>query len=361
MRNPNGYGGITKLPGNRRNPYRVRITSGWIYNEETGRSKQDYKTLGYYPTRKDAMLALAAYNANPYDLDADKITFAEIYNKYISLETIPESMKRQYKAAYKNLEPLHNMKLSQLRKMHLQNALDANAGKSGTYLIKMRALIKNIYTFAMDNDIIQKDYSNNLKISPEKKKENIHKPFTSEEIRLLWDNLDMAVPLRISAKTIIHFKPADTILICIYTGMRPGELLQLKCADVNLEEKYMIGGFKTEAGTNRIIPIHNEILPLIKNRVDTGSEYLVPYKSELPPKNQQYQLNMFNPVINALGLSHLPHDGRHTFATFADKYISDKFLTKRILGHAIEDITQNVYTHKDASELVAAVNLIKFM
>ena len=29
MKNPNGYGGVSKLPGNRRKPYRVRLPAGW--------------------------------------------------------------------------------------------------------------------------------------------------------------------------------------------------------------------------------------------------------------------------------------------------------------------------------------------
>ena len=29
MRNPNGFGNISKLSGNRRNPFRVRVTAGW--------------------------------------------------------------------------------------------------------------------------------------------------------------------------------------------------------------------------------------------------------------------------------------------------------------------------------------------
>lgn len=34
MKNPNGYGGISKLPGNRRKPYRVRLTAGWQYQTD---------------------------------------------------------------------------------------------------------------------------------------------------------------------------------------------------------------------------------------------------------------------------------------------------------------------------------------
>lgn len=65
MRHPNGYGGISFLGANRRNPFRVRITTGWEYDEKTGKSKQKYATLGYFATRKEAMIALADYNKNP--------------------------------------------------------------------------------------------------------------------------------------------------------------------------------------------------------------------------------------------------------------------------------------------------------
>ena len=56
MRFPNGFGGVSKLSGNRRNPYIVRITTGW-----TDDAKQIIKILGYYPTRAEAIKALSAY------------------------------------------------------------------------------------------------------------------------------------------------------------------------------------------------------------------------------------------------------------------------------------------------------------
>ncbi len=40
MRNPNGYGGVSKLKGNRRKPYVARITDGY---RDTG--SQIYKVL----------------------------------------------------------------------------------------------------------------------------------------------------------------------------------------------------------------------------------------------------------------------------------------------------------------------------
>ena len=46
MKNPNGYGGISKLPGNRRKPYRVRLTAGWQY--QTDRPSFTFLTLQFY-------------------------------------------------------------------------------------------------------------------------------------------------------------------------------------------------------------------------------------------------------------------------------------------------------------------------
>ena len=45
-RRKNGTGGITKMPGKRNNPYRVRITKGWLLDMVEGKSKQQIVTLG---------------------------------------------------------------------------------------------------------------------------------------------------------------------------------------------------------------------------------------------------------------------------------------------------------------------------
>ena len=75
MRNPNGYGGITKLSGNRRRPYRVRVTIGWSQTQDRDRQIQQFATLGYYATRKEALIALAEYNVAPYNAIQRRMTF----------------------------------------------------------------------------------------------------------------------------------------------------------------------------------------------------------------------------------------------------------------------------------------------
>ncbi|MGN1119331.1 MAG: hypothetical protein ACI4Q4_03165 [Oscillospiraceae bacterium] len=54
MRQPNGFGSVYKLPGKRRKPWRVRKTKGWIIDEETGQTRQEFINIGYYATRQEA-------------------------------------------------------------------------------------------------------------------------------------------------------------------------------------------------------------------------------------------------------------------------------------------------------------------
>lgn len=104
MKNPNGYGGISKLPGNRRKPYRVRLTAGWQYQTD-GKPLQKYHTLGYYTSRRAALIALADYNKRPYDLNLQHITLGELYNQWYDKHTVrlSRSSRCSFTAAWKNV------------------------------------------------------------------------------------------------------------------------------------------------------------------------------------------------------------------------------------------------------------------
>lgn len=361
MKNENGYGGISYMGKNRRNPYRVRITTGWSINPETGRAKQEYVTLGYFPSRKAAMIALAEYNKDPYDLNADKVTLKEAYEAWAKreIETKGPSRKGQLKAAFDKCAPLYNIKMKDMRKKQMQDLMDQYSDLSDTAQSNIKAVFKAVFTYCMENDLVNKDYSMYVKIKP-KGSESIHAPYTPEEIAQLWDNLDTEVQLAYSKYDLRPIYPADIQLMLIYTGMRPSELLNMKTCDIHLEDRYMVGGMKTEAGKNRIIPLHSDILPLVEKRMAEAGDYLIPYKMDRPPTLSQFRKYMYDPLMEMMGMDHLPHDGRHTFATYAARFDLNKLMVKMIMGHASKDITEAVYTHRTAAELVEEVNKIVF-
>ena len=208
-----------------------------------------------------------------------------------------------------------------------------------------------MFDFANKNGINTKKYSEYIDIGKKTTKlERI--PFEEWEINKLWDNID-------------RMDYVDTILILIYTGMRVGELLDIKTENVFLDKKYMIGGIKTIAGIDRVIPIHDRIMPLIKRyylqAINLNSEYLITNSLGRQMQYSNYRREKWDKMMEQLEFNknHKPHDTRHTFATLMDRTPANKLCIKRILGHASTDITSKVYTHKDIEDLIEAVNYLK--
>ena len=352
MKLPNGYGGIAKLSGKRRNPWRVRVTKGWSVDEQTGKAKQLFSTLGYYPTRKDALAALSAYNQNPYDIETNTITFAEVYKKWsdIHFQEIVPSAARTWVSAYNHSKPLWDMRMKDIRSNHLEGTIrDADVGQSTKQ--RMKSLYNMLYKYAMKLEIVDKNYAQMCDSIKRGKPQIIRVPFTPEEIDLLWENINYGV--------------VDMILIGIYSGWRPQELSILKIADIDLKNNTMFGGLKTDAGRNRCVPIHPKIRDLIIKRVDQAKELESDYLFNDPDSQSgmcmtydKYR-SRWNKVMEKLKLSHRPHDTRHTFITLAKDAGMDEYIIKLIVGHSIEDVTEKVYTHRTLDQLKEEIELIQ--
>ena len=181
LKNPNGYGSVVKLSGKRRRPFVARKTAGY-----DDRAYPIYSIIGYYETRADAMMALADYNSNPYDIDLSKVTFKELYDLW-SKENYPKMKSnsiRTYSAAYKHSEALYELQYTSIRKLHFQRCI--NDCKRGTATKgNMKLLYTQLDKFAYDQDIIKKSYSKNLEVEqmPQSTK---HKLVEDKEVQALW-------------------------------------------------------------------------------------------------------------------------------------------------------------------------------
>lgn len=341
MKNPNGYGSIFKLGGKRRRPWAVRITTGW-----TDEGKQVFSYLGYYKTRPEAVSALAEYNNSPYDLNANKITFEDLY-KIFKEEKFPKvsmSSVYSYRAGFNHSKQLHKVRFKEIKKMHLQRVID-ECEKSYSVKHQIRVLFNQLFKFAIENDIADKNYAEYIDM-PTKTTISSKRPFTNEEIDLLWDNINA-------------IDGVDTVLIMIYTGLRPGELLDIKSKNVHLGERYIVGGFKTKAGKDRVIPIHKRIHPLIEMRLDDNGTRLISSSKGNRSYYNNYLIRTWNVIMDKLGMEHTPHECRHTFATLMNNAGANEVSVKKIMGHATTDnITVDTYTHKDMEQLLIAVDLL---
>lgn len=342
MRLPNNYGGIVYLGENRRKPYAARITIGFEpKGEKNGvmQYRQKYKYLGFFEKRTQAMECLMEYNKNPYDVDQRKLTFKEIHDKWSikHYEKVSPNTIKTYKTAFNKCESIYNVPFADLKTKHLQEVIDHV--NSASVCIAVKSLFGLLYKYAMKDDIVVKDYSKFVDL-PKVDKIQPPKPFTKDEIKKLW--------------SMEGNEYIDMYLILLYTGMRITELLMLETKNIHLDKRYMVGGIKTEAGENRVIPIHREIEHIIKRNMFEGRKYLFFSRTG----NHKHYTNVRKKADDLLqwaNLDHTFHDTRHTFVSQCSRLNFNEVLLKRIVGHSDKDVTQH-YTHKDINDLILAID-----
>ena len=134
---------------------------------------------------------------------------------------------------------------------------------------RMKSLYNLMFDYAYEHDIVDKNYARAFKIdesikNEQKKSKKEKVPFNNTEIELLWNSVNE-----------IQF--VDMVLISIYSGWRPQELAILQVQDIDIENGYMKGGMKTEAGIDRFVPIHPLIKDLVVKRYEEAKKMASTY------------------------------------------------------------------------------------
>lgn len=354
---PNGFGQISEIKNrNLRNPFRAMVTVG-----KTPEGKPICKPLrpeSYFATYNDAYAALVEYNKNPYDLEPS-ITMQELYDKWLPEYEKTVKSTKSVTSAWAYCSGVYKMRVMDIRARHVKGCMEEGVvvirGKeqhpSATMKNQIKSLFNMMLDYALEYELVDRNYSRTFNLTEETVKEiqsvkKEHIAFTDEEMDLLWTN--------ISSKQGI-----DIMLIQCYSGWRPQELGLLELKDVDLENWTFRGGMKTDAGENRVVPIHSRIQDLVLRKYQEaealGSPYLLNWtdpnnrnKKNIKLTYAQYQ-KAFERIRDDLKLNpnHRPHDGRTHFVTMAKRYGVDEYAIKYMVGHKISDITEKVYTRRE--------------
>lgn len=322
MRNPNNYGSITKLSGKRRKPWMVR-------EGISGRQRP----IGYAATKEEALIMLAEYNSEPWDIEIAGITFEELYKLWMKkrMNKLGESSQSSLKTAYKRCEKLYKIKYKYIKVSQMQDVIDecplSYSSKAG-----IKSLFTHLDKFAMEMDVIVK--MNSTLVSAGKVPDSKKVVFTEKEIERIWER---------SGEWI-----ADCTLILLYTGFRISELLMIREEDIDLENDTMTGGVKTAAGRNRIIPIHPRIREIVTRLMGNG--YLVGECIS----SDAFRVR-WNEFMDEMDMHHTPHECRHTFRSRMDSAGANKVCIDLIMGHKSRDVGERIYTHKRIEELKNAI------
>lgn len=375
-RRTKGTGSIYIRKDNKSKPYAAA-------SSVTG--KQVY--LGAFATKREAENALKDYEYNP--VNGFNMTLEQLHEKWIktkAYQKLGNSVKSNYASAYIKLKPLYKRKFRDLRTSDYQYIIDyydnphhevGAGGKlkyldkngKGTYKVtntpkiceglgysalhKVKCLLTTLYTFAMKEDIVNKDYATFIEL-PEQE-ETTATRFTEVQLELIKQNI-CKVPYM------------DYIYIMCYVNFRVSEFLELtpdryKVTDSGIH--YFVGGKKTDAGKDRIVPIHPKIQQLVQKCIENRGETIFCRMHEGSEfgkaMNKDYFLKYaFRPAMQAIGLGdeYTPHSCRRTFSTRMSAAGAREEDIIALMGHTDYKVDIDHYIIQEVDTLYNAIKLL---
>ena len=285
LKRANGTGSVYKLSGRRTRP--------WV-------AAKNKLVIGYYAKKTDALDALSRLVGKDIS-ERYNMTFSDIYEgwKFEHYREIGQKSIDGYENAYKNCESLYDRKFRELRTRDFQEIVDLHNTQSRSTQAKYKNLFTQLSEWAMREEIVTTNYAGYVKLSGEKAKEK--DIFSADDITKLEADGSSA---------------AKVVLMLIYTGMRIGELFEAKTE--NYHETYLIGGKKTKAGRDRIIPIRAEGRGYFAELAERATGELLISGRDGQKTAENYRKREYYPLLERLGIARkTPHATRHTFASWA--------------------------------------------
>ena len=325
------------------------------------------KAVGTYVTREEAEAVRAEMMkrpATPYQ-DSTLQDCFRMFKESREYKGRSDKARELYDIAWKYLRPLWHFKIAALYAQDFQNILDkmADNGLSQSMLEKERTLISKLYRTAIGWRVVDANLASVLKVEGRKSPER--EIFTDEQVTLI-----------LSQKNTPTGQMVIALLAC---GVRIYELLHFKHEDFHRTESgaYLIGGCKTEAGRNRIIPILDFGIPVFEHAYATSVENgpLFPNGKGGFWNEKNWRNRKFYPFLEEIGIqpnpynengkrkpeftgklaTYTPYTTRHTYASLCDRAGVNKDILKRAVGHTPKSQTlDKVYLHPKATQMIEA-------
>lgn len=328
---PNGTGSVYK----RGKTWECAMVIGYV-NSETGKKKAVRNVKGGFRTKKEAMEYLPNLKTEIVRKTPNLMELWEIYKTTKKYQKLSDSRKEKYDIAWKKLESLWFWKIDQLKTFDLQNAVDSNAD---TYYTArdLKNLLSKLYQVALPDEYVKTNLSEYIELPDLNAKEQI--PFNADEVTKLWTDYT-------SGNWWTGY-----ILLMVYTGMMPGELLDARKEHIDWEGKQIIGaGKKTAKRRESPIVLADFIIPVLADLCEhTEGDKLIRI-------NKDNFYGTYYETLERAGCRRLtPYSCRHTAATTLALESIPPSIIQKIMRHAKFASTEK-YIHISIEPMREAVN-----
>lgn len=328
----NGQGTVYK----RGNSWTAQVTLG--YYMQNGVKKRKIAQKYGFKTKKEA----AAYIPTLFTAPEEKnktITVSELWELFqCDLNTLSKSKKTAYRIAWRKIQSeVEYRTIDSFSVSELQELIDEAAPSYYTRR-DIKTLLSHMYKIAIRDDYTDKNRAEFIKLP--KLVSSERETFNQEDTEKLWKDFEKS-PCFITAG----------ILVMLYTGIRPGELLTIRCENINLDEQYMTGGIKTNKGKNRKIILPNKLLPVIKYLISNNIH------GKLLARNEDNFYEDWREKRSELSLREelTPYCCRHTYITNLTALKVSPAMLQELAGHEDYDTTLE-YTHLSIADRLKEVN-----
>lgn len=292
-------------------------------------------------------------------LDADKI---KLENLGLKKETIAYAMEHFLKNnSFKKKQTLYEYQnfFKDFNNDFPPSALCAVINKSSVedWMVKIKGrnvqintkyskykILKKFLSFLFEYNYIQVFVINkDLRVTPEVKEITV---FSDSDLEILIKNLNLKNN---------NFK--TTVLLLLYTGLRPSDIYNIKCEDVDLDKK-VLKYYSEKTKDYFMVPIHENLVPILRDRInEIKTGLLLDYETI---NNIGKAVRRYFKKIGLNGKGYNLRTFRKTFISLANANGIELALVSKLVGHRSITTTAKYYNKIELSRQEEELNKIKF-
>lgn len=270
----------------------------------------------------------------------DNYTFIEWYNKWLNIykKDVKNITKKDYNSSMNYLSEIKNLPLENITSINILEILSK---------IDFERRKQKVYEFL--NDIFKKAKIN--KLISENPLDVIDKPKHKRKYGLAFSNEDEKKLIQ-----ILEEKNLDYFLICLYQGLRRGEMLALTRNDIDFENRLLTINKSLNKEnkvdttkniySNRVIPIFNNAFKILEKYKNVQGRIFDITRTKAESTFLKLVRENFNKKYTI-------HSLRHTFITNCQEKQIPLHIIQKWVGHNIgSEVTTKIYTHtRELAEL----------